>query len=149
MNDKLFSILRHWITALLTAFTLWIVGILTLDAEHQKMLTDAAGQLVTPLVTILGLVAVAVWRLALTWISQLFRHGSGEQGVNDSSSGGTALILLIGTAAVLGGLPSCSPSLVEAARAVPIKGTLHTDHGDLSYSSKSGLEIEVDATSGK
>ena len=142
MTDQLLSIIRHWITALLAIITLWLVGMLALDAGHQKILNDAAGQLVTPLVTILGLVAVAVWRMALTWLGNLFRAGSGENGNGGRASGGTALLLLGTMAALMGGLPSCSPAL-------PLRIGVETDYGSAAYSSKRGIEVDVDAISAK
>lgn len=101
------------------------------------------------LVVILGAV---ITHLLMVAGAKLFRRGAGEQEVEKSggSGGTTPLILLACTAAALmGGLPSCTPSLMEAARAVPIRIGIATDHGTAAYSSKRGIEVEVDATSAK
>lgn len=146
------SILRHWFTLAATAITAWLVGILLLSADDQAALAKAVSDLVGPLVIIGTLIVTALWRVALEWITQLFRRGAGEQEVEKSggSGGTTPLILLACTAAALmGGLPSCTPPLMEAARAVPIRIGITTDHGTAAYSSKGGIEVAVDATSGK
>jgi len=126
------SILRHWFTLLATLLTGWLV----LPPEQQAELTKALGDLVGPLVIILTLVVTAAWRVALAWIGKILRHGGGEL-ENGGSSGGANLLLMIGTMAVLGGLPSC-----QSLSGLPIKATVQLEEGALSYSSKGGLEME-------
>jgi hypothetical protein len=126
------SILRHWFTLLATLLTGWLV----LPPEQQAELTKALGDLVGPLVIILTLVVTAAWRVALAWLAKIFRHGSGEL-ENGGSSGGANLLLLIGTAVVIGGsLPSCSLG------GMPVTVSALLPEGKLSYSSKGGLNME-------
>ncbi|MEI8038420.1 MAG: hypothetical protein WCJ14_08520, partial [Verrucomicrobiota bacterium] len=65
-----------------------------------------------------------------------------------NSSGGApawALAILTGTtAAGLGlSLPSCSPAMVDTLKSIPIAGRLVTAYGTASYSSTSGLAVDV------
>lgn len=74
--------------------------------------------------------------------------GSGETesntGNNGASGGNVPLWLVAGATAVLmGGLPSCSPEQLAAARAVPIRIGITTDHGTAAYSSKRGIEVDA------
>ena len=60
----------------------------------------------------------------------------------------------MGTAAgIMGCLPSCSTDSAAATwaalRSVPIKTCVITDYGSACYSSKGGIEIDVDSESGK
>jgi hypothetical protein len=60
------------------------------------------------------------------------------------------VIGLLGAAAAVGTLlPSCSASDWAAFKALPIKSCIVTEQGTVCYSSKGGLEIQVDARSGK
>jgi hypothetical protein len=61
------------------------------------------------------------------------------------------LMTLVGTAIGFVGssLSSCSPAGMATIRAWPIKSCVLTDAGTVCYSSKSGLEVTVDATSQK
>lgn len=142
------SILRHWITLALTAITVYL-GAHLFAPDEAKAFDAAAQQLVAPLVIIGTLIITAVWRIALAWITNTFRLGSGEPKNDGQGSGGSLGLWVIGTVAVLGGLPSCSPEQLAAARAVPMKACVHTDQGDVCYSTKDGLSAEIDATSGK
>jgi hypothetical protein len=130
------SILRHWFTLAATLLTGWLIASLALTPDQQTELTKALGDLVGPLVIIGTLVVTAVWRIALAWIGKVLRTGSGEL-ENSGPSGGAGLLLMIGTMAVLGGLPSCS-----SLSGLPIKATVQLEEGALSYSSKGGLEME-------
>ena len=141
------SILRHWLTLALTAATVFL-GAHLLAPDETKAFDEAAKQLVAPLVIIGTLLATAIWRIALAWIGNLFRRGSGEP-TNNASGGNALLVLIACTVAALGGLPSCSAEQFAAARAIPIKTCVITDKGTICYSSKSGLSAEIDATSGK
>lgn len=72
---------------------------------------------------------------------------------DDSSAGGTSVWLVFawiaGTASVGTLLPSCSLPQIQALGKLPIKATLVTEQGRLSYSAKSGLEVAVDQTGDK
>jgi hypothetical protein len=141
------SILRHWLTLALTAATVYL-GAHLFSPDEAKAFDAAAQQLVAPLAIIGTLLVTALWRVALAWFSALFRKGSGE--TDSQGSGGSLGLWVIGAmAACLCGLPSCSPIQLAAARAFPIKASIITDRGSVSYSSKSGLSAEIDATSGK
>lgn len=61
------------------------------------------------------------------------------------------LMTLVGTAIGFVGssLSSCSPAGMATIRAWPIKSCVLTDAGTVCYSSKSGFEVTVDATSSK
>lgn len=106
------SILRHWFTLAATAATVWLVAALTLSPEDAQKLADAFGLLVEPLIIIVGIVAVAAWRIFLTKAGSIFRTGAGEQGndSNDSAGGLSPAIVGLCMAAGLMGfvLPSCS-----------------------------------------
>lgn len=141
------SILRHWLTLALTALTVFL-GAHLFAPDEAKAFDEAAKQLIAPLAIIGTLLVTALWRVALAWFAKFFRAGSGETG-NDRQGSALGILLVIGTAAVLGGLPSCSPEALAAARAIPIKTCVTTDQGTICYSSKSGLSAEIDATSGK
>jgi hypothetical protein len=133
------SILRHWFTLAATLVTAWIVGLLALDADQQAELAKAFGDLVGPLVIIGTLIITAAWRIALTWAGNTFRRGAGEENGEKKSgpSGGAGLLLLMTcTAAVLGGLPSCSLS------GVPVTASVELPEGKLSYSAKGGINME-------
>lgn len=143
------SILRHWFTLLATAATMWLIAALSLSADASAALTDAFGKLVEPLVIIGVLLVTAIWRVALTWLYGLFRNGAGEK--DGGGLGGPSLLVvaIATTAALMGGLPSCSPAQLAAARAVPLRGCVVTDHGTICYSSRDGVSAEIDATSSK
>ena len=130
------SIIRHWFTLAATLLTGWLIASLALTPDQQAELTKAFSDLIGPLVIIGTLVVTAVWRIALAWLGKILRTGSGEL-ENGGPSGGAGLLMIIGTMAVLGGLPSCS-----IPPGFPIKATVQLEEGALSYSSKGGLEME-------
>jgi hypothetical protein len=130
------SILRHWFVTAATLLTGWLIASLALTPDQQMELTKAFSDLVGPLVIIGTLVVTAVWRIALAWAGKILRTGSGEL-ENGGPSGGAGLLLMIGTMAVLSGLPSCSSS-----GEFPIKASVLLPEGRLSYSSKGGMEME-------
>jgi hypothetical protein len=105
------SILRHWFTLIATLFTAWIISLVALSPDDQAALAQAISELVGPLVIIASLVITALWRMALTWISNL-RKGNHDDEVTDKrlgGSGGVMLLLVTGAAVgCLGALPSCS-----------------------------------------
>lgn len=150
MNTNLVSYLRHAFTGWIAAAVVYLTAKLMLDATAVQAVEQALKQIGDGLLLLIITLAPVIGRLVWSWIANALRLGSGEtKGVTGNGvSGGTALLLL-GTMAALGSLPSCNPEQLAAARTFPIKATVHTPQGDLSYSAKGGLEIEVDATSGK
>lgn len=151
MKDHLASLLRHAFTSWIAAAVMYLTAKLVLDAAAVQAVESALKQIGDGLLLLIITLAPIAGRLAWSWGATIFQRGAGEQGTNDTSpSGGMGLILAIGTAAVLmGGLPSCTAEQLAAARQVPIRATVHTDQGDVSYSSKGGLGVEIDASSGK
>lgn len=74
--------------------------------------------------------------------------GAGEDG---KLLPGLLMMSAYGGAGLLGlaALPSCSASQMEALRAVPFRGAVVTDYGTVGYSSKTGVSLLVDRSSGK
>ena len=117
-----------------------------LAPEQVEAVNKAGAQLIEPLLVILGAIAVFLSRQVMAWLSGfLVRKDRSGKG----TSGTAALLLLIGTAAVIsmaGALSSCSPDQIRVMKDVPIKGCVFTDQGKVCYSSKSGLEVDADLT---
>lgn len=67
---------------------------------------------------------------------------------DDSTPSGGAVLIALGFLAFLA-LPACTPEQLQAARNVPIRACVITDHGTACYSAKEGFSAEVDARSGK
>jgi hypothetical protein len=141
------SHVRHFLTGL-AALGTWFLSWHLIAPDQAAAVNQAGADLITPLTVILSAIGACVARLAMAWAANLFRQGTGEGG-GSNPSGGTALLILTCTAAALGGLPSCSPAQLAAARAMPIRIGITTDHGTAAYSSKRGVEVDVDATSAK
>lgn len=140
---SLTSIFRHWLTAAAGVLGLWLIASLAITGEEGKQLTDALGQLIEPMVAIIGLIVVALSRLAITWLGKLFGRGAGE--IGDKLNGIPVWLGIAGTAAaVVGSLPSCS-----ALSGIPYKFTAQVEEGALSYSSKGGIEMEYRAGYGQ
>lgn len=96
-------------------------------------------------IAVLGAVNVLV-RFATSGRIVLFGSGETESNTgNSGASGGNVPLWLVAgaTAVLMGGLPSCSPALVAAARAVPIRIGVETDYGNAAYSSKRGIEVDA------
>jgi hypothetical protein len=111
--------------------------------EEVAAVNEAGAKLIDPLMIIAGAVAAFVGRLAISWVTGVFRRGAGENGETDKSgpSGGmSALLLMTCAAGVLGGLPSCSTA--EWPLSVGIEG----DGYSANYSSKGGLAIRATVT---
>jgi hypothetical protein len=103
------SILRHWFTLFATLVTAWIISLVALSPDDQAALTQAISELVGPVVIIATLVVTALWRMALTWLSNLRKGNHDDESGEAGGRSGGAWLLLIGTAAAcLGSLPSCS-----------------------------------------
>lgn len=81
----------------------------------------------------------------------IFADGTDPSANSSGSAPAWALAILTGvTAAGLGlSLPSCSSAQWSSFKSIPIKSCIVTDYGTACYSSKSGLSVEVDQTSGK
>lgn len=76
-------------------------------------------------------------------------QGAGE---TDGTATGMPPCWVMGIAAaglVATALPSCTTAGWQAARSIPIRTCAVTDYGTVCYSSKGGVTVEVDATSGK
>jgi hypothetical protein len=84
----------------------------------------------------------AVWG-ACNILVRFFTSGrislAGDQGGENSSGPTMALLVFMGSAAAVAGLlPSCAQ--------MPLKATIFTDDGAVSYSSKGGLEVSYSPT---
>jgi hypothetical protein len=136
---NLASHVRHFLTFLAGLGTI-LLGWNLLAPEQVAEVNAAGGKLIEPLMVILGAVGVFVARMALAWISKIFRSGSGELDNHKGGSGGglPCLLLLCGMAGLMGFcLPSCA-----AVSGMPIKASLKLKEGRLSYSSKGGIEMQ-------
>jgi hypothetical protein len=107
---NLTSQVRHFLTYLAGiggALAAWNI----IAPEQVVAVNEAGGQLVEPLVVIIGAIAAGVLRLAMDWFSKRF-SGKEKTGSSGNSRGESALLLMVmGTAvAVIGSLPSCSPA---------------------------------------
>lgn len=106
------SILRHWFTFAAAAITAWLVATLTLSADDHAALAEAFGKLIEPVIIIVSLLAVAVWRIFLAKAGTMFRRGAGEETDSDAGASGgklpLALFLMATAAGLMGVLPSCT-----------------------------------------
>lgn len=152
MKDQLASLLRHTFTGWILAAVVFLTAKLSLSAEDVKAVETALNQIGAGLLLLIVTLAPVIGRLVWSWGAQIFQRGAGEtKAMTDDKtglSGGVGLILtMTGAAAVLmGGLPSCSPGQLGS---MPIRAKILTPQGNLVYSSKGGLEVEVDASSAK
>lgn len=138
------TLLRHCFTSLATIGTLLLTKGLITPSDVSAV--NAGGSALG--VALVAILTPILCRLVLTLLGKL--NLGGLIATTDKASS-WVLWICIGTAAGLGGLllPSCSPAQMAAAQSIPIKTTLHTNYGTVAYSSKSGLSVDVDATSGK
>jgi hypothetical protein len=144
MKTYLATILRHAFTAL-AGLGGFLLSKGLIDSADVTQVNSAGVSLGAALAVIISAIA---GRFLLTLLGKVFSGAAGESG--SGSSGGVNLLLMCITAAgLMGCLPSCSTTQIEAAKSIPVRTTLHTDYGTATYSSKSGLEVDVDATSGK
>lgn len=150
MIPKLDSYLRHVFTSWIAAAVLALTGWFALDAVQTETVTKALEQIGAGVVVLVVTLAPIAGRMLWAWISTGFRTGSGEPGNKDKNSGNVGGLTLwftmtAATAVILGGaLPSCAPG-----ESIPIRARILTPGGSVGYSTKGGLEIAVDATSGK
>jgi hypothetical protein len=141
---NLASQIRHFLAFLAglgTLFLSWHI----IAPDQVEAVNKAGGELISPLVIILGAVGACVFRAALTWIYQLFRTGAGETETKTGGSGGSLpLWVLMGTlAGCMGFLPACSSAQWAAARAIPIRIGIQGPDAALNYSAKAGLELNA------
>ena len=104
----------------------------------------------TSIATGLAVIATAIISHLLgKWLAD--PKSSGQVAGNSATAPGWALWLSVGASAgfVVLSLPACSTAQMAAAGAIPIRTTIRTDYGVIGYSSKRGIEMDVDATSGK
>jgi hypothetical protein len=152
MKNSLSSIVRHAVTYAVGIFVAFFVSFLTAPSEIEAAQTAGAA-MVEPLTVFGGLAAALLTRLALPWVTKIFRRSAGEERDDDNGSSGgmTPLMVgLLGMAAVLGtALPSCSADQVAAVRAFPLRTCAETDYGTVCYSTADGVTVAVDARSGK
>ncbi len=143
MQNYIASLLRHAATSIAGLGGLLLAHNFIQPADVSQV--DAAG---VSLGTALAVIGTAVLgRVLITLGGKMFAGGAGE---SSGTSGGALLLCLLGTAAVIMGcLPSCSTATWAALKSIPIHTTVVTDLGAASYSSNSGLSVEVDAQSGK
>ena len=142
MKTYIASLLRHAFTAL-AGLGGFLLSHNLIDQGDVAQVNGAGVSIGTALVVILTAV---IGRLVLTLMGKMFTGQAGDT----SDASGVSLLLLLGTTlALMGPLASCSPTQMAVAQSIPIRTTLHTNYGTATYSSKSGLTLEVDATSGK
>jgi hypothetical protein len=104
---------RHQLTFLAGLGGL-LLGWRLIGPDDVAAVNEAGSKLIDPLVIIVGAVGAFLGRLAISWVSDIFRRGAGmlekeESGESGGASGGgSALLLLACTAGLLGGVPSCS-----------------------------------------
>lgn len=126
---NLASQLRHFLTFLAGLGGI-LLGFNLIAPEEAEAVNQAGADLIDPLIIIIGAVAAGVARLAIGWIGSLFGRGAG--GIGDRLGGIPLWMgIVVGTAGVLGGLPSCSLS------EYPISGSI-TFRDDAS-GAKAGL----------
>jgi hypothetical protein len=142
MKDQLLSFARHIITFIAGLGTLLAAN--NLIAPESAAAVDAAGAaLVDPLSIVLGALAAGAVRMVMAWIAakRISATGTGGNMVQ-------AWALLVGLAGLSGfGLPACSPG--SADNMPPIHASFHKDGITLGYSSKGGILLNVDQSSGK
>jgi len=143
MKTTIESLLRHSFTGLaglgaLFATKGWI------DPGDAGPVNAAGVSLADALVVIL---AAVIGRLLIAMTGKLLRSGAGE---GRGSGGASALMLCMGLGVLMGSLASCTPPEREALRAIPLKACYIGKNGErICYSTKDGVEMEVDQRSGK
>jgi len=150
MNSYIASHLRHLLTCLATLGVL-LASHKLIDPSQTDAVNQAGSALVNPL-TVIGTAFIVVGlRLAITFLGKIFPGLAATlTGMTGNPSGGVGLLMLVGMAACfMGCMPSCSSAQLDAAKTIPINATVHTNYGAIGYSSKSGISLDVDATSGK
>jgi len=137
MNLTLSSLFRH-----LATFLAGIGGLLLswhLIAPEQVAAVDKAGSdMIAPLTVIFGAIAACVFRAVMAWIAAKF-SGNG----NADTVPGWAVWFVLGSLSGISGfiLTGCSSN----PSGMPIHANILTDYGTIGYSSKSGIDINVNA----
>ena len=138
------SLLRHLVTGLAGLGTyLGTLGLV--DAGSVDAANSLASQIAEPLAGLLGLVVIVIFRLAMTWLGKRFPSLAG---LGNGVSGMSPLLAIACMTAGLTGfcLPSCSPAQVATFRAFPVRLGITGPNGDVGYSSKAGLSVDLHAT---
>lgn len=143
MKNTLSSLIRHSLTALAGVGGLLLSHGLLASGDLAQV--NAAGGQLQDALTVIG--SAVGLRLAIMITGKIFPATAAK--LSGAAGGLVPLWIGLTTAAFMGALPSCSPAELAAARAIPIKTCVVTDYGTACYSSKSGLAVSVDATSGK
>lgn len=153
MNSaNIVSVIRHWVVAILSAASLWIIGALSLDAGQQQALAKATSDLAGPLAAVLALLVIALWRFVVLWVQSLFSDkSSGAADTGGTKALGACVLPWAGLAVFLGfSPPACTPQQMEAAKQVPVKGCYIDEHGNsVCYSTQDGVIVTVDRRSSK
>lgn len=141
------SLTRHFLTYLagLGGF-LFAHGVIPEGAVAQA--NEAGAALVDPLAVICGLLAAAAVRLGIFCLGKIF-PAIAEKLATPSGGMVPLAIGMMTAAALMGALPSCSAAQLAEARSIPLRTCVLTEHGRICYSSRSGIEADVDLSSGK
>ena len=143
MKIMIASLLRHAFTALAgLGGLLFSRGLIEAGDVAQ---VDASG---VSLGAALSVIITAIaGRLLLTLLGKAITGGTGEAG--HAGKRMASLALFCSVLALSGCLTSCASLPWVALQSIPLHAGISTDYGRACYSSKSGLTVEVDATSGK
>jgi hypothetical protein len=135
MKNIILSLVRHALTALAGVGT-FLAG-RGLIAPEDAAAVNASGATIQDALAVVAVAVIA--RLMIHFGVKIFSME------NEDGNGGSALLLLLGVAGLMGlGLPSCSPQQIEAAKNVPVKACYEGKNGNkVCYGSKSGIEVEV------
>jgi hypothetical protein len=141
------TLIRHTLT-----FLAGLGGMLvtySVIAPSEVDAVNAAGSsLIEPLTVIGGAIAAGIARLAIGWLRKRFL---GPARPGKETSGGASLLMLaaLGTmAGIMGFLPSCSSGDLNS-RGWPVTLRIVGPDGTVSYSPKSGLEVEAEVRATK
>jgi hypothetical protein len=152
MKSQFASLIRHLLTCL-AGIGGFLLEAGLIDSTQVAQANEAGAALVDPMAILCGLAAAGLARVAIGCLGKIFPALAAK--ISGASGGALPLWLLVMTAGalVMGCLPSCTPNGTgldwTALKSIPIKSCIVTEQGKICYSSKSGLEVEVDARSGK
>ena len=143
MKETIATLLRHAFTALAGLGTfMYSQGYIGSDDVADVNASGAAlGNALS------AIIVVILVRLFMKFSGKLMdAHAADVDTEKKNDDGGLyGLLLLLGMVGLFGlALPSCSPSQLEAARAVPINACYTSKDGArVCYSSKDGVEVDV------
>lgn len=125
--------------------TFWLnfIAMLCMFIPQVKTWLNANPETAVSVLTALNILV----RFATSGKISLF--GAGENDANTGSGMVPCWLVGIATAGLCLGLPSCSPETRALLKEYPIKGCYSRDGIKVCASTKSGMDIEVDQTSGK